>query len=252
MNTSKVLNENTNDDSRFDRLVDGELTAEEYRTLLATLDEEPGAWRRCALAFLENQALSSELEGLRTSRELEDPGTDGTTSPSDGRGDLTPRPRNSPWNLRSMLAIAASFLLAFALGIAAPRFFSGPPQDGNVAGNLETQRPLSANSNSQPGVRHETLRPSGNLIGNLRLVMDGAGDESQAGKVPVYETDSGWEQFLQADQPTLAPELVQMLERRGHSVQSQKQYIPVELDDGRQIIVPFEGYQITPVGRRVY
>ena len=43
------------DDSRFDRLVDGELSEEERRELLAGLDAEPGGWRRCALAFLESQ-----------------------------------------------------------------------------------------------------------------------------------------------------------------------------------------------------
>jgi hypothetical protein len=248
-------NENASDDLCFDRLVDGELTPEEYRTLLATLDDEPSGWRRCALAFLENQALGSELEGVRTSRDFEDPETGGSTSQPDGRGDLTPPRRSSPRDLQSVLAIAASFLLAFALGVAAPQFFSGPPQDGNVAGNLNTQQPLAANADLNPGggSRHQTFRPPGNEIGNLRLVMDGAGDESsQAGRVPVYEIEGGLEQFLQEDRPTLAPELVQMLEQRGHSVQRQKQYIPVQLDDGRQIIVPFEGYQITPVGRRVY
>ena len=39
----------------FDRLVDNELTTQERRELLATLDREPEGWRRCALAFLEAQ-----------------------------------------------------------------------------------------------------------------------------------------------------------------------------------------------------
>ena len=37
------------DDTKFDRLVDGELTTDEYREMLTTLDEEPGGWRRCAM-----------------------------------------------------------------------------------------------------------------------------------------------------------------------------------------------------------
>lgn len=35
------------DDSRCDRLVDGELSEEERRELLASLDKEPGGWRHC-------------------------------------------------------------------------------------------------------------------------------------------------------------------------------------------------------------
>jgi hypothetical protein len=113
--------------------------------------------------------------------------------------------------------------------------------------------PLAAKADSSGSLRHQALRPPGDEIGNLRLVMDGAGDGSpQAGKIPVYEIDSSVEQYLERDRPALPPELVQMLEQRGHDVQRQQQYIPVQLDDGRQIIVPIDGYQITPVGRRVY
>ena len=241
----------SNDDHRFDRLVDGELTPEEYRAFVASLDDEPGGWRRCALAFLEEQALAGELGSVRRNLNLNDPGAGGSTTRPDDRGDITPPRRAAPRDVGTMLAVAASFLLAFALGVAVPQLFYGDPQESNVAGNLKSQSQLAGNAGPQPsaGVRHQALRP----IGNLRLVMDGAGDESpQAGRVPVYEVDQGIEQYLQDDQPALAPELVKLLEQRGHNVERQQQYIPVQLDDGRQIIVPVEGYQITPAGRRVY
>lgn len=249
MNTDNKRNASL--EVRFDRLVDGELSPEEYRALVASLDDEPGGWRDCALAFLEQQALAGELGSIRQSLDLREPDAGGSATQPGGPSDLTPPRRSSPRDLGTMLAIAASFLVAFALGVAAPQFFADRPQDDNVAGNLKPQPPLAANANpSSPGdVHHQALRP----IGNLRLVMDGASDETtQAGKVPVYEIDQGIEQYLQNDAPALTPELVQMLEQRGHAVQRQQQYIPVQLDDGRQIIVPVEGYQITPVGRRTY
>jgi len=251
MNDGQLPSNQINDETRFDRLVDGELTPEEYRAFVTSLDDEPGGWRRCALAFLEEQALAGELDGIRKSLDSGDPGAGGLTAEPDGRGDLTPPRRTTPRDLGTLLAVAASFLVAFALGIAAPRFFHSDPQEPNLAGNHKTQPPLAENAGTQPsgGVRHQALRP----IGNLRLVMDGAGDESpQAGRVPVYEVDQGIEQYLQNDHPALAPDVVRLLEQRGHDIQRQQQYIPVELDDGRQIIVPVEGYQITPVGRRVY
>lgn len=49
----------------LDRLVDGELTPDEYRALLQTIEMHPDGWRRCALAFLEAQAWGQELTGLR-------------------------------------------------------------------------------------------------------------------------------------------------------------------------------------------
>ena len=48
-------------DRLLDRLVDGELSENEYRRLLESFEETPGGWRRCALAFLEHQALQREF-----------------------------------------------------------------------------------------------------------------------------------------------------------------------------------------------
>ena len=41
--------ESWDDEARFDRLVDGEISAADYKALLASLDDEPGGWRRLAL-----------------------------------------------------------------------------------------------------------------------------------------------------------------------------------------------------------
>ena len=49
------------DDSMFDRLVDGELSPGERRQLLASLDNQPDGWRRCALSFLEAQSCARKF-----------------------------------------------------------------------------------------------------------------------------------------------------------------------------------------------
>ena len=62
-----ILDEFRRDDARvLDRLVDGELSQAERRALLAALDDEPGGWRRCALAFLEAQSWRWQLAKLST------------------------------------------------------------------------------------------------------------------------------------------------------------------------------------------
>ncbi|MDA7951126.1 MAG: hypothetical protein MPJ24_06520 [Pirellulaceae bacterium] len=48
------------DDQRLQRLVDGELRGEDFRKAVQLLEAEPQGWRRCALAFLEEQAWRNE------------------------------------------------------------------------------------------------------------------------------------------------------------------------------------------------
>ena len=45
----------------LDRLVDGQLSDDEYRKLISELELHQDGWRQCALAFLEHQALEQEL-----------------------------------------------------------------------------------------------------------------------------------------------------------------------------------------------
>jgi hypothetical protein len=218
------------DEGRFERLVDGELSAEEYRALLAALDEEPGAWRRCALAFLEHQALAGELRGISRFAE------------SSERVSL--RPADKSWGLSpTLFAVAVSFLFAFGLGVVAPRFFFPREQEFVSDGNLMEKPMLAVDKADGSGREHRTLRP----VGNLRLIMDGSTD---GGQVPVYEAVGEIEQYLAADNPPLGPELIELLRQRGYHVLHEQQYFPAATDDGRQIIVPVEGYQITPVSRR--
>jgi hypothetical protein len=49
----------------LDRLVDDDLEGGEYRRLLLDLQQRPDGWRRCALAFLQAQALRSHLQTER-------------------------------------------------------------------------------------------------------------------------------------------------------------------------------------------
>src|SRR5689334_18008262 len=93
---------------RLGRLVDGELSPEEYRTLLVSLEEEPGGWRQCAMAFLEAQALSQEL-----SQVLHSPDESASARAS---ADTVSR-ATATWDKAGvLLAMAACFLVAFGLG----------------------------------------------------------------------------------------------------------------------------------------
>ncbi len=99
------------DESRvLDRLVDGELSQSERRELLAALDDEPGSWRRCALAFLEAQSWRWQLGQMKGDALLA-----AAAAQNSPRGaSVAPHRRGAFWG--SLLAIAASLLVAFGLG----------------------------------------------------------------------------------------------------------------------------------------
>jgi hypothetical protein len=46
--------------------------------------------------------------------------------------------------------------------------------------------------------------------------------------------------------------LIRELERRGHRIERQQEYVPLQLEDGRQVIIPVEGYQFMPAARQPY
>src|SRR5690348_10143051 len=52
------------DDETWQRVVDNDLTAGELKKLFAACEQRPELWRCCALAFLEDQAVRSELKLL--------------------------------------------------------------------------------------------------------------------------------------------------------------------------------------------
>ena len=54
----------TPDDQMLDRLVDDELNEQQRRELFASLENQPGGWRRCAMAFLQQQAWRRAMYGL--------------------------------------------------------------------------------------------------------------------------------------------------------------------------------------------
>lgn len=218
-------------DLELERLVDGDLSPEEYRSLLTSLEDEQGGWRQCALAFLEDQALAGEFHSVRAALDLRGKRQEENFLPKSRRID-------ERW---TFFAIAASFLIALGVGIVGPRFLPALWPDGRLAGNLGPQ--LGSESPVDNGAVHE--------IGNLRLVMDDAGGESaRSGQVPVYEVGSDVARYLSDQRPALGPEFIDLLRQNGFEVHREQQYFPASLEDGRQLIVPVEGYQITPVGRK--
>jgi hypothetical protein len=196
------------DDRLIDRLVDGELSADERRTVLARLDAEPDGWRRCALAFLEGQSWREAL-GLLAA---------GSREPMTGTGRGGIRWRNLP-RVRTLAAVAAGLLAAFALGWVA----RGGPSSGTPPAPL-----ASAGTPALPQVP-DVPRPS-------------------TADAPTHPAPG-----VGTPAPASLPEpLVRAWARRGFQVERSQRLVSMELKDGRRLPIPVDEVRLRYVGDRTY
>lgn len=230
-----MLNQFPNDDILFDRLVDGELSPDERRTLLASLDARPEGWRRCALAFLESQAWKSEMKSLAAK-----PAASIFTkiaAPS------VPAKRTGIRTAAQWLAVAAGLLVAFKLGgldrgAMAPIAIDAPKPNEHVA----TSPPATG------AIGPSTAKPGDAL--NL-WVRDDAG-QLQRVRVPLVDASTLGNEYGLEFQTGVPDEVRNRLQNHGYTVESKRQFAPMWLDNGRQMIVPVEDTKIVPVSNKVY
>jgi len=229
----------SDDDAKLDRLVDGELSSSEYRDLLAALEEVPDGWRRCAMAFLEVQAWSREMPAIPSANSFERPVS--TKAPS----------VVNPWRWANHLAIAASLMLTFGLGVLAHRELSESEMNmPGVEGTHMVRRTELPNANGPNAGKS----PASEIVPvtNLQLMVSDGQGQSRPIDIPLYDVNRVGTEFLASDEESLPRPMLDLLQSRGFRVQRYQRYIPVELEDGRQAVVPVDGYQVVPIGSRPY
>jgi hypothetical protein len=232
-------NDSLHDDALLDRLVDGELTGEERRRLLESLDMQPEGWRRCALAFLEAQSWREELgQVARAAHPLDDAFDKPTVIPSTGS-----RTNTNRWVAAQLLAIAAGLLIAFGLGWM--QHGRGVP----VAGSSAKTSDQIADANPAPSGPAPKPGKAGDAL--TLYVRDESG-RMQPVRVPLVDAGTLDQQLGVKFQPGIPDALRTQLKDRGFTVQSKQQYAPLWLENGRPMIVPVEDTKIMPVSDKVY
>jgi hypothetical protein len=225
-------------DSVFDRLVDGELSPGERRQLLASLDDQPDGWRRCALSFLEAQSWRESLGQL-----VRDDGDD-----CDSQKSLAPAmdaaARKSWKHGMSWLAVAASLLVAFTLGTITRN--GGGPIAVNNAGNVG---PLVADVVPPPRVVQPDAASSPDAL--TLFVRDDTG-RTRPLRVPLVDAATLEKQLGLQFQSGVPADVRAHLQNRGFDVRSKQSYAPLWLENGQPMFVPVEDTKIVPVGRNVY
>ena len=228
------------DDFTFDRLVDGEMSEVERRDLLAGLDDAPNGWRRCALAFLESQCWKQAL---------------GPMTQQAAGGEVAARPMRiarSAWpnRLGTLVAMAASFLLAFWVGShlqeASPERRAMPAMSiGEMASTTASQQsPVRLSPQVQP-----TANPW-----KMVTVSAPTGSESAGSSIrlPAVERDNIDQQWLGSMPPAMPDDVRQAFSRSGHQVEQHRELVPVPLQDGRRLVVPVDQVDVHYVGNETY
>jgi hypothetical protein len=208
-----VLDEFREDAERvLDRLVDGELPPRERQQLLAALDDEPGGWRRCALAFLEAQAWRWQMTRLATEPLL--PRVQVATATA------TPNPRRSwGWLLAAAASLAGAFLLGTrysATTVAGdPAPAKAPPEQ-----TLADTAPQAAGADARPW-RTLSVKPVGAADDTDPLVLRVMNGDDQTPRALSSLVGRG-------------------LEQDGWDVERRQALVPIDLSDGRRVLVPVE------------
>lgn len=238
------------------RLADGELTPETYRRVLAALEQHPEGWRRCALAFLESQALQRDLcllfsDPVETQDEPAGHAAEGIAPPvsrvpADRRFSATTS-RNflMGWQGWRGVGYWSSLAACLLLGLLAGGWISRRP---GVQGGPTIPEKAASSAFAISAPAAVPLSPVQDApIGAVRLVTEA--EPPQEHRIPVYELPAlggpvTLDRWLESS--PLAWELERSLRDRGFEVQREQHWLSAPLEDGRQAIVPVEGYYIQP------
>jgi hypothetical protein len=245
------------DERLLDLLVDGELDDARRRKLLLTFEEKPSGWRRCALAFLEAQSWGSSFKSLLQERpaaantSVEQPVLAmAAADKANAEQQATSAKRFWQTNPLSGLAMAASMLVAFALGLALHSAYA--PSDESPRGLLSSDGGAADRLSSPPFAFAPTVRNTPDAASeNVRLVVDGDGVQRTV-DVPLLDDPTLVNSFPFRNESAIPAEVLQQLEQMGHRVEHQRRLAPVELADGRWLYVPVEDVKIVPVRRQPY
>jgi hypothetical protein len=241
------------DQRLLDLLVDGELNDAERRELLLRLDRSPDGWRRCAAAFLEAQAWRGEARALVAAEPVHP--QLGNTQP----GRLTPASAvRRPSDGRVAVQIWLPLALAAGLLVATTWVFWNQNQGGlGSAGSQQAGNQTDSAAQVAENSNHGPTAPGINgadptIPRNLQLVVNGGPEGRRNVEVPLVEPDEMDQALFGPWTPALPPEVIRMLEQNGHQVVRQRQLVPVDLGDGRRVVLPMDQVEIRPVNTQSF
>ena len=210
------------DELHLQRLVDGEMSATERCEVLASLDQQSGAWRDVALAFVEEQIWQHEVKSTQ----------DIPVSTNERRFASTLSTRGK-LPAAAWIALATTILIAFFVSFRlgewnqARRTPDREPKANDAVDNF-------ARNENGHGQKNDVTSNHPSATYRLRIVLD----DGRVIELPAYEASE-----LQHVSWNSAPdERVDSLNRRlvelGYRLEYETEYLSGQLEDGRELIVP--------------
>jgi hypothetical protein len=236
----------------LDRLVDGEIDRDQQRQLLLALETQPDGWRRCALAFVEAQTLRQEFRALGD----KDDEASGNAKPQ-ATGRVSGFLQGKSLRQVRWFAMAACFVLAFAIG-SVTRGLWMTESDRNLTNQqvATTAGHGDANITSNANAANTTVanatpanaNPAKSEIVKMTLPTPD-GKSEQTVEVPLVEgSEADLQAMLAAQNPVLSDAALETLQSTGHVVQQRRAFYPVQLQDGRQGVVPVDLVEVRDTG----
>ncbi len=259
--------ENTQlDELTLQRLVDGELSHQQIRRLLAEVEfgDDASNWKKIALAFSENQmfeaAFSLEEESARSA--------DGLFPVGEASGVLE-RPKvpniekvtypNTWW----VSALAVSLLLAIAAAYQFSSFWSQVGDGQLVQAPSAEDRPAvlvepkaiesfdrttlaSYEPDHQLEAKDIGTASIGHHNSSIPLYDVGRLNPEQLANLQGDDRAAREAMFSRVLPRSLSPELVQQLQQSGGMVDQNLEFISGRLDDGRPYLIPYRTIRFLP------
>jgi len=241
------LSDEQRDAMLIDRLVDGELSGDERRQLLASLEAQPDGWRRCALAFVEAQTWRGAMgDLLRENATPVKPSLSLSVAVTSGLAGASPsQNETSRSHLGTWFAVAASVVVAFGLG----------RQSGVMRSASEPASQQIASAPAVPNNKPEMPRLERAARGDaVTLVVNDRDGVPQRIEVPLVEGRQLGQAFGDVPQWS-SPELDRRLDEQGLDLDARRRYAPMYFEQENKIVpmvVPVDDAVVRPANRPVY
>lgn len=207
-------------DLKLQRWVDGQITRDEERELLADCDCHPGQWRRVALAFIEERAMSREFAS-EFSAEVRLAAKAVAKSPETDQVVASAGPWLASRQVQQWCAIAATLLLGLFVG-----------------NSLNWQWPAAETT----VVHRPPVGPTGptELVRSPMVEYIPDQSRSERYRMPLLDERAAPAHYFdkEVELTGLPPEFVQMLKESGIEIRCLRDFKSYEINDSEMIVIP--------------
>lgn len=240
----------------LEKLVDGQLSSTEYRELIERIEDHPQGWRKCAMAFLEDQALKKELGALGVGlgqtelgqtelgqTELKQISVVGQANAVSEKVSLEPSSKStkSAWSMQTWGALAASLVFAFCFGAlidinwrANQKSIAQEPDDV-ILDPKTWQEPVNTlvSTDTEP-------------TGNLKMTFNAPGQEKQSLEVPIFDGEKQAEHYIKSVDRPIPNRLINILNDPNFKFEQNSIVVPIQHESGQWMLVPIEQLNVSP------